>query len=250
MKILQLEGHAIPDKHGHLETWIKKQKGDTKFIGNAYKSGKEIAKVIDWPNILAFTSTFLYVDSMAALLSKVLIPLRKEPLTIVMNGYEIDDSITKLIEHMSYEWITEGYDKVDGRPIGYEQVNEAKADAIAYSMRHFTLMELVSYAAPLRPIEVLKARIERETSRLKFEDDYQKAAPIRPTGRKIKIGNLASVVGKEWSQLVPDSIVDEVDMSMMDPRPGSGVWVMGLTAPVKLIGRFDQRGYNEYEIIS
>lgn len=55
--------------------------------------------------------------------------------------------------------------------------------------------------------------------------------------------------GPEWSKLKNEDIVDEIDMSEIDPRPGWGIWVMGLTEPVKLIGKRDSRGHNEYELI-
>lgn len=249
MKILYLEDDFEESKSSSISVWTRKQQGEVKFIGNAYTAGKEIAKEINWCDCLAFSSTFIYLAQIQNLLTKVLIPFRKEPLQIVIQGYQVENNIVRLVEDMSYVWKTEEYND-KGEPEGYFELNESKADAIAYSMRLFKLFELVDFGDTLKPIEVLNERIERETKRLEFEKEYKSSSTNRLTGRKIKIGDLASVCGKEWSKLNPGDIVDELDMEKLDPRPGLGVWVMGLTEPVKLIGEDDRRGYNEYEIVN
>lgn len=250
MKILHLEGDNRPDKlySGALTDWIEEQNAEVMYIGNAYREGEKIAKYITWCDCLAFSSTFHYLDSIKALLTKVLIPLRKTPLQVVIMGYDVDKSITRLVNDLSQRYVSD-FDS-HGRDNGYFELDESKADIVAYSMRLFNLFELTGRLDQLRPITVLQDRINREQKRLNFEKEYSQTAVNRPTGRKIKIGDLKSVVGPQWSKLKEGQIVDEIDMSKLDPRPGWGIWVMGLSEPVKLIGRRDSRQYNEYEIIT
>lgn len=247
-KILHLEDDQKPDTDLALGRWIKNQNAEVKFIGNAYNSGEEIAKVINWCDCLAFSSTFHYLSKIQNLLTKVIIPLRKEPLKIVIEGYEVAESINELVEDLAKEWVTQGYDEEDGITFGQYELNEQKADSFCYSIRHFELFE-VTFDSKLKRINILHDRITRETERLLFEKEYKASAINRLTGRKIKICDLSSVHGPEWSKLESGSIVDEVDMSKLDPQPGYGIWVMGLTEPVKLLNRYDYYQYNEYEIL-
>jgi hypothetical protein len=50
--------------------------------------------------------------------------------------------------------------------------------------------------------------------------------------------------GKEWSLLKEGDVVQELDCSSIDPNPKRGIWVMGLTEPVKLL---NDSGNEEWE---
>lgn len=247
MKILHLENDHKASESGALINWLKDQNAEVKFIGRAYNSGEEIAKNINWCDILAFSSTFHYMPEIQSLLTKVLLPIRKKPMTIVINGYQAPKRIADLVDDLAMEWVSK-FDK-GGENIGYYELNESKADEIAHSMRHFELIEVIDYFGNTSPITTLNDRIDRHAKKMAFELEYKKTAINRPTGRTVKIGNLFSVVGKEWETLKEGDIVAELDMSKIDPSPGWGIWVMGATEPVKLIGRRDARGYAEYEMV-
>src|SRR5882672_1089371 len=200
MKILHLENDHIPNKGGLLSCWLrdkKKEGAEVKFIGNVYQNQKEIPKNITWCDVLVFTSTFHYLSNIQDLLQKAIIPFRSTPLKIIIEGYEVAKNIQRLVEDLAMKWVTEGYDK-NAQPIGYFELNELECDKIAYSLKNFELLTF-NDRNEVSTITVLQERIKREDERLAFEQQYKTSAINRKTGRKIKIGNLASLVGKEWS---------------------------------------------------
>ena len=79
----------------------------------------------------------------------------------------------------------------------------------------------------------------------RIEKEYRNSAEERPTGRKIKVFG-CSANGKQFENLPIGEIVDELDMSMLDPNVGRGVWIMGNGEPIKLI---NDSGFREFEIV-
>ena len=65
------------------------------------------------------------------------------------------------------------------------------------------------------------------------------------TGRKVKIKSVEAN-SPEFKNLIEGSIVDEIDASSIDPSPNRGIWVWGITEPVKLL---NEGPYREYEVL-
>jgi|SRR6185369_1189173 len=250
MKILHVEADIKVKPEQPASRWVKREKrkgAEVKVITNVYNNGQELAKLINWCDVLIFNTTFVYMASIQKLLTDVLIKYRKEPLRIIIDNYEVEKNIKLIVEDLSYVWVQK-WNKTKGEDDGYHELDPKKYDALAYSMRLFEIIQLKGDNEFI-PITFLTPAIKREEKRLAWESEYKSKAPNRPTGRKIKIGDLRSVVGKEWDKLNQGDIVDEIDMSKLDPRKGWGIWVMGATEPVKLIGASDSHGYNEYSIV-
>jgi len=94
--------------------------------------------------------------------------------------------------------------------------------------------------------------IEREQQRL--DEETKKAEDLRilklelknrTTGRKVKIKKIVAN-NSEFANLKEGDIVDEIDASVLDPNPNRGIWVYGITEPVKLL---NEDNYREYEVI-
>lgn len=93
--------------------------------------------------------------------------------------------------------------------------------------------------------EVVKLKVEIiELRRLEDMDILSnELEQIKPTGRKVIIKNIKAC-GNQWSNIKEGSVVDELNCIHFDDNPNRGVWVMGLSEPVKLL---NDSGYNEWE---
>ena len=106
------------------------------------------------------------------------------------------------------------------------------------------------YSEISRDFEVINTSLHREyakiiSDRKEIELAYRNDAINRKTGRKIKVV-YCNGFGKPFSTIVPNSIMDELDMSQQDNQPNRGVWVWGNGEPVKLV---NDCGIREYEVI-
>lgn len=93
--------------------------------------------------------------------------------------------------------------------------------------------------------EKLRIAKEIEDARLAAEQLYRDEAPNRPTGQMVLVKTVMAT-GKQWANLQTGQILPALDMSQQDPRHNRGIWVMGVTEPVKLL---NDSGYDEYEVI-
>lgn len=108
---------------------------------------------------------------------------------------------------------------------------------------HHEIYEMVSLPEDTEPY--LRIDLDKYVKAVqeKKEEEKKFYAGIRRTGRMVKIKG-CSTGGKEWSMLKPGDEVYELDPSEIEPDIKRGVWVMGLTQPVKLL---NSDGHDEWE---
>lgn len=104
-------------------------------------------------------------------------------------------------------------------------------------------VDLNKYKERIDEAVKLKAEIIEERTIEDMDILSKELEQIKPTGRKVIIKNIKAC-GNEWSNLKEGSVVDELNCIHFDDNPNRGVWVMGLSEPVKLI---TESGYDEWE---
>lgn len=120
-------------------------------------------------------------------------------------------------------------------PVLYHLKESFSRDELISIDRH-EIYEVSSwYDNKTKLIDLSIFRKEKETEQKKFQG-------LSKTGFKIRIGKVLAQ-GPAFSTLKEGEVVDELDCSHMDERPGWGVWVMGNKEPVKLINSDD---YEEF----
>jgi hypothetical protein len=94
----------------------------------------------------------------------------------------------------------------------------------------------------------LELAIKAEAKRVKAEAEknYRDEAINRKTGQKIKVKRCLGC-GSAFKTIIPNEIMDVLDMSEQDNQPNRGLWVWGNGEPVKLL---NDVGYDEYEIVN
>lgn len=218
MKYLRLE-NGICEKHDPIEfNWdkIPKENNEFKIIENASNKPKEeIYKAMMWADEIWFQSTFIYLDQIYGM-GKLLLKLPSKVVKIQ------NLSSKTILYHIEDLFSLEESATLDKHKI--YQINFLEDDI---------LIDLSCFRAEIDEQERLK------------KEHYDN---LLPTGRKVIIGNVQTV-GKEWSLLKEGDVVDEIDNSEQDPSPGRGIWVRGLTEPVKLLNE-DQRQEFTFETIS
>lgn len=125
-------------------------------------------------------------------------------------------------------------------------------DEELYSIKHHNIYKIYgTYEEPeliTFPEAIKKHEDFLEMERIKAETlaQYKDEAKSSPTGIKVRI-LACNANGAEFKSLQIGSTVDTLDCSKFDPNSSRGVWVWGLTEPVKLI---NDCGLQEYEIIN
>jgi hypothetical protein len=120
-------------------------------------------------------------------------------------------------------------------------------DEFAYNLRNLKLFKL-SWRTEHEPITVLEPMIQRYEIKVRIIEKYMESRNTDQarTGRMIRIKNTLSFGGPQWSNLKTGMVLPEIDMSLMDPDPNRGVWVMGKGEPVKIL---NEHPYDEFEIV-
>jgi hypothetical protein len=134
-----------------------------------------------------------------------------------------------------------------------KQLSDHLGDELLFRSRKHSIYKIYdSFSSEKEPLDfsesianhlakIQKKRIEMsELRKLKME------AKTNPTGIKVRI-LACNANSREFNALPIGSVVDVLDCSQFDPNPSRGVWVWGLTEPVKLI---NDCGLQEYEIIN
>lgn len=262
MKILILENDRELYAGSQFTSWVafkKTQDHEIRFIYNAYNKGSEIVSQIEWPDLIAFESTFVYRQSIYNL-SLAMAKYRKTPVEMYISNSNVNDAVAELVSIHASVPVSDGYDK-NGNPLVHWEYNEEKGEEYGYMMRNINVSSLLydkfDKEETIEPITFLKDLANSYTAKMKA-DAEAKAGAIA-TGRMVRIkpGILESAPGKEWSKLIPGMIVPELDMSHASERVAGkqverGAWVMGLTEPVKLLnddGGHRGNRYDEFEYI-
>jgi hypothetical protein len=194
---------------------------------------KNIFHDINWCDMIAIETTLInkyQVDDMVALMSKI-----KEPKQILFTWKAtVEDLFEYLKDNKSIVTI-------DHHNIGYFGLSDNE-DKLKWCIIN---TEVFRENAKLVQVKLAQ---EAEIKRLKEEADkkYNDEAINRPTGRKIRVLRILSD-NKAFKTLIPDTVVDELDMSELDPNTNRGVWVWGDGEPVKLV---NDLGVNEYRLQS
>lgn len=268
MKILILENDAELDPLYPFAKYVDQLKRDghtIKIIYNAYSSANEIVSQINWPDVLAFTTTFVYIHPIYEL-AQAIAKYRKEPLEMRIMADDIEKSIEWMVEKYAMVPVYDGPDP-KGRGGMYEytwHLDQDKAEQFGHMFRHIDIQRLSFERDPeITSIRTLFAL--GSTWQLKLDQDKDFLAsrtldnPQALTGRMVRIrpGILESVCGPQWANLKPGMIVPEISMlGASDRVQGSmherGAWVMGVGEPVKILNDdpgMGSRKYDEFEYV-
>lgn len=188
---------------------------------------------LNWCDMIAVETTLIHkhqVNDMVALMSKI-----REPKQILFTW---KTTVEDLFEYLKDE---NEITTIDHHNIGYYGLSD-NSDKLEWCIIN---TEVFRENAKLVRVKIAQ---EAEIKRLKDEADkkYRDEAINRPTGQKIRI-NRVLATSKPFRTLVPNTVVDVLDMSAQDPNPKRGIWVWGDGEPVKLVN--DER-YNEYTLLS
>jgi hypothetical protein len=240
MNILILEDDAKLQEDFDVARYGKKMKAEgheVKYVFNAYDSSKEIVKLINWADVLAFHTTFTYLRQIYVL-AQAIAQYRKEPLTVLIDSYDHDRHIQEMVQ-------LDGY-KFESRSETF-YLDQELVDEFAYKLRNLKLFKL-SWRIEHEPITVLEPMIQRHQLKLDIINKYMESRRTEQakTGRMIRIKNTNSFGGQQWSVLKTGMVLPEIDMSMMDPDPNRGAWVMGKDEPVKIL---NEHPYDEFEFV-
>lgn len=243
MKILILENDDRLHDSGGIDRWSKKQIAaghEVKFVFKAYskEAQQKIFKLINWPDVLAFDTTFIYIYPIMAL-AKGISRARTTELKVLIKNDGIDAALERMMKLSS--------DRYNNEEECWEE-DPVEQDKFAYSLRNLKIFQLDWQDNKHVPITFLDEHIARETKRISELHEYMRSRHTESarTGRHIKIRTFSYNPGPEWSKLKTGMIVPEIDMRHIDTRPDRGVWVMGFTEPVKLL---NEAPYDEYEIV-
>jgi len=88
-------------------------------------------------------------------------------------------------------------------------------------------------------------KVKEHEKVLKDKEDQLKRVSNNITDVKVKI-LINPNCGKEWGNLKPGDIVSVLNCEEIDPNPFRGIWVMGVTEPVKLI---NENNISEFEFV-
>ena len=203
-------------KVGLLKDELEGRGIECRVIERASGKKEEVFAAVQEAQIIAFASTFVYKSQVKGLGD--LLSLVKEPKIII--GYAMSQS--SLRENIEEIWSVPELVK-----FAHHRVFElARA-----------LPESDDFVSEIDMNEYIKEFKLSEEERIKRNKGFKK------TGAKVIIKKIQAV-GPEWSKLVEGDIVDELDCSSIDNCPEAGIWVMGLTEPVKLL---NDSGYDEWE---
>lgn len=222
MKILIVEGNVLLDAE-NLSRWAHRQhNAEVKYLYNVYNvDKKEILKLFNWCDVLAFMSTF-DEEYKIMQLAKVLTNIKKS-LTIYIDNPDAKDEVLQLLD------------------------NE-----IAYELTHHKIYQFEYYSNIHIPISLSekaichKRKLELEAEKKVILEEYKVSRQTAFTGRKIKIKKIIAY-SKLFDKLIEGSIVDEIDNSGVDNKPNRGVWVWGNGEPVKLL---KEDNIDEYDIVN
>lgn len=195
---------------------------------------KNLFHDLKWCDMIVTETTLLnkyQVDQMVTLMGQI-----KEPKQIVFTWETTVDDLFEYLEN-DHSIVT-----IAHHDIGYYGLT--KEDNGDYN---FTIINTNKFKDNADIVRVIVEQ-EAEKKRLKEEAEkkYRDEAYTRLTGQKIRINRILSN-NKAFVTLIPDTIVDVVDMSEQDPNPNRGIWVWGDGEPVKLL---NDEGYNEYTLIT
>lgn len=258
-KYLILENDGDLDETYTFGQYVKKLKAtgnEVRFVFNAYNSAEEIIKQVNWPDVIAFTSTFIYIHPIFAL-AQAIGKYRKKPLEMQIMADNVPYQIDRLVSMYADVPVLDGEDK-NGNPTYYYKHDEERAEQFGHQLQHISVFELVyTDLGKYTPIQVTtlsdlaakwQAKIDADASFLKA-----RATDEALTGRLIRIkqGILQSATSPQWANLKPGMVVPEISMLGGSERVAGkmqdrGAWVMGVGEPVKVLS---SEGYNEFEYV-
>ena len=232
MKLLIIENDGlVPNEVRRIQQ--KLQPKETKEItAFQYADPKEVFAAVMWCDAILIQTTLIHkyqVDEMVELMAKL------PPKQIIFTW---EDTVKDLYEYLSDD---DNIVKMAHHKIGYFPHDFQIEDGWEAAIHNTSLFadKAVIVAEKLRLIEEEKQR------RLAAEKLYRDEAPNRPTGQMVLVKTVMAT-GKEWANLKTGQVLPALDMSEQDPRHNRGIWVMGVTEPVKLL---NDSGYDEYEIV-
>lgn len=232
MKVLIIENDGrLPD---NVKRILAKLKPDEvrEFTNFQYCDKTDFPAALMACDTILIETTLIHkyqVDEMVALMAKVpskqIIFTWEDTVKELFEYLENEDDIVKIAHH-KIGYYAHTFDIEDGKqPVNYTTLFADNAAIVG---------------------ERLRIAAEELATRLAKEQAYRDTAQTRPTGQMVLIKTVMAS-GKQWSTLKEGSIVPALDMSEQDERANRGVWVWGLTEPVKLL---NDTGYNEYELVA
>lgn len=259
MKVLILENDAELHEDYSFSRYVRKMEKDgheVQYIFNAYSSAPEIIKKVNWPDVIAFTSTFIYIHSIYEL-AQAIGKYRKEPLEMHIMAENVSGNIGRLVKLYAEVPIFDGEDK-NGNPMYYYKLDEERAEQFGHKLQHISIFDIpysIHDTIDKKPVTVLSDLAAKWQAKLDFDKTYLESRMSEEayTGRMIRIrgGLLKSCPGKKWENLKPGMVVPEISMLGASERIAGkmtdrGAWVMGVGEPVKVL---NSEGHDEFEYV-
>jgi hypothetical protein len=217
MKYLRLENDAIIDKHDTItKRWKKLAENPNntfKIITNASQQPLEtLVKALMEADEIWFQTTFIHSHELY-------------PLAMIIS--KLSSKIIRICTSSSRGVL--------------EEIISLLKDKTP-DIDHHMVFSISDYWEDTqdRIVDVGQYRIERD---LKKQARKNALNGLLPTGNKVIIGKFGYNPGPEWSLLKEGDIVDEIERPKDDPNIFRGIWVRGLTEPVKLLNEAPYREF-------
>lgn len=219
-KILVLENdHSI---HDDIQTMLDKlllshpEYQIEYLFGAKHRMKKEIAEKISWCTMIFADTTLTEWGQNSQIIE--LLSYIKEPKKVCLVHYELKKALDQFMQPKDY-----------------------------WSIKQHKIFEVER--GPWNDFKLYDINIDVETSEyqqfLNNERSIRDGIKNKLTGRKVEILDIVAY-NPEFNNLKKGMIVDVIDASEIDPNPKRGIWVWGITEPVKLL---NEQNAMEFKLI-
>lgn len=208
-KILVLENeHSLDDSIQVMLDKLLKSHPDYQvqyLYGTKHRMRSEIAELISWCTMIFSDTTLTDYNQNSQMID--LLASIKSSKKVCLVHYQLKKALDQFMQPKDY-----------------------------WSIRQHKIYEVER--GPWNDFKMYDINIDTETSEYQQFIDNEKTIrdniKNKTTGRKIEILDIVAF-NSEFNNLKKGMIVDELDASEIDPNPKRGIWVWGVTEPVKLL---------------
>lgn len=187
------------------------------LYGAKYRHKTELAELINWCTIIFADTTLTEYSQNHQLIE--LLSFIKSPKKVFLVHYELKKALDQFMQPKDY-----------------------------WSIRQHKIFEVER--GPWNDFKMYDINIDTETSEYQQFIDNEKNIrdniKNKKTGQKVEILDIVAF-NEEFNNLKKGMIVDVIDASEIDPNPKRGIWVWGVTEPVKLLR---ERNAMEFKFVS
>lgn len=186
------------------------------LYGAKHRLKSELADLINWSTIVFADTTLTEYGQNYELIE--LLSFIKSPKKVCLVHYELKKALDQFMQPKDY-----------------------------WSIRQHKIFEVER--GPWNDFKMYDINIDTETQEYQQFIDSEKSIrngiKNKKTGKKVEILDIVAF-NPEFNKLKKGMVVDVIDAREIDPNPGRGIWVWGITEPVKLL---DEPNAREFKFV-